>query len=239
MKAECQVTVTADGDITVYKSCPNQNHPHMIDLDLPSGTLWACCNVGANSPEKYGDYFAWGETTGYTSDTSDGRLFDWGSYKWMNEGQSHWQQINKYQVKDGMDDRCWYDSDGNFIGDGKGTLDLSDDAARANWGGQWVMPTYKDVLELLDYTTNEPKTVNDVNGWLFTSKTYGSSIFLPAAGHRLGSMLGAHAYGLYWSASVNPSNSDSALYFFFGSEGVHTDDAYRIYGLSVRPVLKK
>jgi hypothetical protein len=57
-----EVTVTAGGDITAYTSCPDGNHPHMIDLGLPSGTLWACCNVGANAPEEYGDYFAWGET---------------------------------------------------------------------------------------------------------------------------------------------------------------------------------
>ena len=46
----------------IFLICPDNNHPHMIDLGLPSGTKWACCNVGASSPEKAGGYYAWGET---------------------------------------------------------------------------------------------------------------------------------------------------------------------------------
>ena len=59
-----------------------------VDLGLPSGTLWATCNVGANSPEEYGDYFAWGETEPKDE-------YNWATYKWMNAGQSDWKQINK------------------------------------------------------------------------------------------------------------------------------------------------
>ena len=120
-----------------------------VDLDLPSGTLWANMNVGATSPEDYGLYFAWGETTGYTG----GHSFDWASYKWMNEGQSNWRQVNKYQIDDWETEGCWYDSDGNFIGDGKTVLDLEDDAAHANWGGDWRMPTIDEIKELIENTT--------------------------------------------------------------------------------------
>ena len=209
-----------------------------VDLGLPSGTKWANMNVGAEKPEDYGLFFAWGETTGYTSDTSDGRLFDWASYKWMNTGQSSWTQVNKYQVADGQTSACWYDSNGNFIGDGKSTLELADDAARANWGGQWVMPTYEEMRELLDNTTNEWTTVNGINGRKFTSKVNGNSIFLPAAGYRDGSSLsGQTQYGLYWSSSVGPSLS-TARAASASAGGAGTGSDYRNVGFSVRPVLR-
>lgn len=211
-----------------------------VDLGLPSGTKWANMNVGAEKPEDYGLFFAWGETTGYGSDTPDGRLFGWASYKWMNEGQSSWQQVNKYQVADGQTSGCWYDGDGNFIGDGKPTLDLADDAARANWGGQWVMPTYEDMRELLDNTTSEWTTINGINGRKFTSKTNGNSIFLPAAGYRGGSSLRDQASdGYYWSSSVYPSDSNGARSLDFDSGGANTYDYHgRFFGFSVRPVLR-
>lgn len=211
-----------------------------VDLGLPRGTKWANMNVGAEKPEDYGLFFAWGETTGYGSDTTDGRQFDWASYKWMNEGQSSWQQVNKYQVADGKTSGCWYDGDGNFIGDGKPTLDLADDAARANWGGQWVMPTYEDMRELFDNTTNEWTSENGVNGCRFTSKINGNSIFLPAAGCRDGSSLrNQTSNGYYWSSSVYPSDSRSARYLYFLSGGASTSDGNgRDGGQSVRPVLR-
>ena len=55
------------------QSCPDNNHPHMIDLGLPSGTKWACCNVGTSTPEGYGGYYAWGET-------EEKEVYDWESY---------------------------------------------------------------------------------------------------------------------------------------------------------------
>ena len=157
----------------------------------------------------------------------------------MNTGQSSWTQVNKYQVADGQTSACWYDSNGNFIGDGKSTLELADDAARANWGGQWVMPTYEEMRELLDNTTNEWTTVNGINGRKFTSKTNGNSIFLPAAGYRSGSSLGYRTqYGFYWSSSVYPSYSYGARYLSFLSGNAITNNYYRYYGFSVRPVLR-
>ncbi len=210
-----------------------------VDLGLPSGTKWANMNVGAERPEDYGLFFAWGETTGYTSDTSDGHLFDWTTYKWMNEGQSDWLQINKYQVEDGYTDACWYDSNGNFIGDGKNDLDISDDAARANWGGQWVMPTYEDMWELFDNTIINWTTENGVYGCRFTSNVNDNFIFLPAAGiHDGGSLYDLSAGGYYWSASVCPSDSCGALLLYFESGSTYPDIIYRYVGLSVRPVLR-
>ena len=98
--------------------------------------------MGANRPEEYGGYYAWGET-------EEKEYYDWSTYKWMNEGQSSWTQINKYTFADGQTSACWY-SDGTFIGDGKTTLDLEDDVAHVKWGGNWRMPTREEIQELID-----------------------------------------------------------------------------------------
>ena len=211
-----------------------------VDLGLPSGTKWANMNVGATAQNEYGLFFAWGETRGYSSaDTSDGRSFDWASYKWMAEGKSSWMNITKYQIADNETEADWYDTNYRFIGDGKATLDLEDDAARANWGGDWRMPTYDEIKELVDNTTSEWTTLKGVQGRKFTSKTNGNSIFLPAAGYRGGSSLVYQSsYGVYWSSSVGPSRSGYARYLDFSSGHAGTSDDGRVYGFSVRPVLR-
>jgi hypothetical protein len=95
-----------------------------VDLGLPSGTLWATCNIGANSPEEYGYYFAWGETEGY----NDGKTtFDWSTYKWCN---GSYDSLTKYKYSS---------SYGTY--DYKTELDLDDDAAYVNWGAEWCMPS--------------------------------------------------------------------------------------------------
>lgn len=208
-----------------------------VDLGLPSGTKWANMNVGAEAPEDYGLYFAWGETVGYGSDTSDGRSFDWASYKWMNEGKSDGSQINKYQIQDGQTSACWYqlNEDYEFIGDGKAVLNPEDDAAHANWGGDWRMPTYEDFQELLANTTSEWITVGTVTGRRFVSKTNGNSIFLPAAGYRSFSSLDSQStFGYYWSSNL--SYSTLARLLGFHPEAVFTDGDGRYNGHCVRPV---
>lgn len=204
-------------------SCPDSNHPHMIDLGLPSGTKWACCNVGASKPEGYGLYFAWGETKGYTGDISDGRLFDWASYKWCNGSST---TLTKYCTK----------SDYGTV-DNKTVLDAEDDAAHVNWGGSWRMPTRADSKELFDNTTNEMTTQNGVNGQLFTSKVNGNSIFLPAAGVRWGSYIDRiGSSGLYWSSSLNERYPFCAYYLNFYLGNVSVDYGDHEIGYPVRPV---
>ena len=210
-----------------------------IDLGLPSGTLWANMNVGAERPEEGGLFFAWGEIMGYSSDFSEGRTFNWANYKWMSKGQSNGNYINKYQIDDNWEGGCWYDSNGLFVGDGKANLDLADDAAHVNWGGKWVMPTYEELCELLDNTTNEWTTLNGVSGRKFTSKTNGNSIFMPAAG-LLKDKIHYKVYGHYWTASVYSSSS------IFGWELMFTGDILskkmytnRFEGQNVRPVIRK
>lgn len=213
-----------------------------VDLGLPSGTLWANMNVGATSVQDNGLYFAWGEIVGYTSDTSDGRLFDWANYKWMTEGQSDWKYINKYQSADGTTDACWYQYnwdalDYEFIGDGQTELQLEDDAAHVYWGGDWRMPTRDEIKELIENTTYEWITVGTVSGGKFTSNINGQSIFLPAAGYRwVGELDGAGSVGFYWSSSLAANGPYLACSLYFNSGGASWDYGDRIGGHTVRPV---
>ena len=204
--------------------CPDGNHPHMIDLGLPSGTKWACCNVGATKPEEYGDYFAWGETKGYKSGKRD---FSWSTYKWCN-GASNTQ--TKY---------C-NDSDygNNGFTDNKTELDLEDDAAYVNWGSNWRMPSKGQQDELRSQCTWIWTQLNGVNGYRVTSKTNGNSIFLPAAGYRYGASLSyAGSGGDCWSRTLSTDSPDGAYGLSFNSGFVDWYYSYgRSFGFSVRPV---
>jgi formylglycine-generating enzyme required for sulfatase activity len=197
-----------------------------VDLGLPSGTKWANMNVGASKPEDYGLYFAWGETVGYSSDTGDGRSFDWASYKWCN---GTYDTQTKY---------CTTSDYGTV--DNKTSLDLEDDAAYVNWGDKWRMPTIAEIQELLDNTTSEWTAQNGVYGRKFTSKSNGNYVFLPAAGYRNGSGLYYQStYGGYWSASLNESNPYYALRLYFYSEDQYASNgSRRNSGFTVRPVLR-
>ena len=216
---------------------PDANGYEYVDLGLSSGLFWATCNVGADSPEDYGDYFAWGET-----EPKD--YYDWDSYKWMTDGMSDWEGVNKYTIADNQTSGVWYDSNGKFIGDNKTILELYDDAANANWGGDWRMPTKAEQDELRTECTWTWTIKNGVNGYKVTSKTNGNSIFLPAAGRRHDSVLnGAGSYGGYWSSSLNTNGSSDAYYLYFDSDYVDWYDYYRYdygrdRGLSVRPVMR-
>lgn len=206
-----------------------------VDLGLDSGTCWANMNVGAKKPEDYGLYFAWGETIGYTS--SDSHSFDFAHYKWCN-GTS--KSLTKY---------CTDRADG--IVDNKTTLDLEDDAARANWGGEWIMPTRSMMEELLEYTTSEWITVNDISGYKLTSKINGNSIFLPAAGvgGEKGGIGDRNYRGWYLSSSMHIgrtpgryghdyySNGNASL-LHFAKNFIRCGGGGRQTGGSVRPVLK-
>ena len=213
-----------------------------VDLGLPSGTKWATHNVGARSPEEYGDYFAWGET----KPKSD---YSWSTYKWIYAGGTEWTDINKYTFADGQTNGCWYNSNGEFIGDNLTELLPEDDAATANWGSGWQMPSQAQCEELYNsnYTTIEWTTLNDVNGWKITSKRNGNSIFLPAAGvnHGESYLLGYNNTCVCLSRVLFKNRSDAAyaLYNYHQDyedlDYVMVDMGYRSDGLSVRPVRKQ
>ena len=188
-----------------------------VDLGLPSGTLWATCNVGANSPEEYGDYFAWGETT-------PKEVYNWNTYKWC-EGAS--DQLTKY---------C-YDSNFGYNGftDDKTELDLEDDAAYVNRGSDWRMPSKEQIEELINKCTWTWTTLNGVKGRKVTGPN-GNSIFLPAAGYRVGiSLDNAGSWGNYWSRSLDSDDPICAYKLYFGSDDVDWFRS-RCFGESVRAV---
>lgn len=201
----------------------NNNIYPYVDLGLPSGTLWATFNIGANSPEDYGDYFAWGETMGYNEGKDD---FSWNTYKWGRETSSGYVSVTKYNTisKDGMVDN-------------KTILELADDAAYVNWGDEWRMPSIEQIGELFNSsnTTMEWTTLHGVYGRKVTSKFNGNYIFLPAAGYRYGSSLfDAGSVGSYWSRTLNASCH--AQHRSFDSEHIGGGASPRSWGLSVRPV---
>ena len=185
-------------------------------VDLGLSVKWATMNVGATSPEEYGDYFAWGET-----EPKD--YYHWSTYKWCN---GSYNNLTKYCI----------DSDFGTV-DNKTVLDLADDAAHINWGGAWRMPTVEEQQELLNNCTWTWTTQNGVNGYLVTSKKNGNSFFLPAAGFRYYSELYSMGSNGYWSSSLGTDYSGNAYDLGFASDDVDWDDNFRSYGQSVRPVL--
>lgn len=130
-----------------YGGCPDGNHPHMVDLGLPSGTLWACCNLGAETPAEGGVKLSWGQTHLVQKNTSG-----WAEYEFMDKDSNSEWGINKYQIADEQYKGCWYSADSTFVGDGHSRLLMSDDPARVNWGGDWRLPTKEECDELNNYT---------------------------------------------------------------------------------------
>ena len=195
----------------------SENGYEYVDLGL--SVKWATCNVGATKPEEYGDYFAWGET-------QPKDYYDWSTYKWCN---GSYNTLTKYN-----------NSSSYGTVDNKTTLDLSDDAARANWGGSWRMPTKAEQDELREQCTWTWTTQNGVNGYKVTSKKSGytnKSIFLPAAGYRYDSSLSnAGSRGCYWSSSLLTGDPYDAYDLGFFSGYVGWGNGNRYVGFTVRPV---
>ena len=177
-------------------------------VDLGLSVKWATTNIGATTPEGYGSYFAWGETSTksvYTEENS----------------RTYGKSVSQLQSS-------------GIINPG-GILTPSYDAARANWGGTWRMPTKAEFDELLNKCTWTWTSQGGKNGYRVTGSN-GKSIFLPAAGYRCGSSLYlAGEGGDYWSSSVF-DGTDRAYYLYFNSGSHRSGWSYRYYGRSVRPV---
>ena len=208
--------VDGDGHIssvdvtTIYNILLGNDQPaehEWVDLGLPSGTLWATTNVGADSPEGYGDNFAWGETT-----PKD--VYNWSTYQWC---MGSYNTFTKY---------CNISGYGyNGFTDGKIELDLEDDAAYVNWSPDWRMPSQEQIQELYNNCFSEWTTLNGVNGRLFTGPN-GASMFMPAAG----------SFGNYWSRTLLSSDPYYAYILYFYSGSVFRDYSDRYVGQSVRAV---
>ena len=194
----------------------NPDTHEWVDLGLPSGTLWATMNVGANSPEDYGDYFAWGET-------EPKEVYNWETYKW-GDGSS--RELTKY---------CTKSSYGTV--DGKTELDPEDDAAQVNWGPSWRMPTLEQLDELCNYCTWHWTQTNGVNGYQLIGPN-GNAIFLPAADCRHDDYPDAEGLFVnYWSRTLDPGTNVFGRVLSSIAEDVW--DVYyglRDYGYSVRAV---
>lgn len=197
------------------ESNDSYNGHEYVDLGLPSGTLWATCNVGASKPEDYGDYYAWGEVQ--TKST-----YDWATYKYAKGSDS---TITKY---------CFASYLGyNGYIDKLRILQDTDDAATVNWGSGWYTPTFQQWTELLENTTNQWVSQDGVTGMLFTARR-GKTLFLPASGYYSDDVYYMGGYGFYWSKSLSSSTGASGLYFI--SSDCHIGGGFRCGGHSVRPV---
>ena len=204
--------IVENGVFTKYTKLQFSEHDY-VDLGLTSGTLWATCNIGASSPEKYGDYFAWGETEAKST-------YNWSTYKLCNGSF----KMTKYCTDSSYGD--------NGFKDNKKELDLDDDAAYVNWGPGWRMPSQEQMEELSRECT-----------WTWTTNGYvvkgpnNNTIFLPAAGYRSdGSLYYDGSYGFYWSRMLYESKPNTARHLYFGSSFTNMTFLNRRSGQVVRPV---
>ena len=184
-------------------------------IDLGLSVNWANANLGATSPEDYGDYYSWGETNPKEN-------YDWSTYKFGYDPV--YSSCFKYNV----DDR-------------KKVLDKDDDAAHVKLGGKWRMPTLKECQEFAENCSSRWTSQNGVYGRLFTSKTEGTSIFIPASGFRSGVYLrndGRHGYVRFWTSSL--ASGSSAWYFHVWEDNaVYFDNGNRSQGMPIRAVCSR
>ncbi len=188
-----------------------------VDLGLPSCTLWATCNIGANVPEEFGNYFSWGETM-----PKD--VYNWSTYKYCEGSRTTMTKYCNNSYYGSVDDKT--------------QLELSDDAACINWGGTWRMPTLTEMNELINNCIWTWISQNNVNGYKITGSN-GNSIFLPAVGYCGDAAPGGYVNGgYYWSSSLKTANPWSAGILYFYDTFYRTDTYYRYHGLTIRPVTK-
>ncbi len=233
MKATWKVMVSMLLAMTVVMGCKKPAEPEsggdnndptifdeFVDLGLPSGTLWATRNVGADNPEDCGDYFAWGET-------APKELYDWKSYRYGN-CIDNWFAIIKYCTNSdwGLD---------GFV-DSLTVLEPADDAAVASWGDDWRMPTKEEWEELYQNTSYTWTTQNGVDGRLLTGPN-GNTIFLPATGFRLDGELICLGLGIYWSNTLHSHFPERGWSYHFDFESCHVCGTYeRSRGQCIRAV---
>ena len=188
-------------------------------VDLGLSVKWASCNLGALEPEEYGNYYAWGET----EPKSD---YSWNTYKWCN-GNSY--SLTKYNTSENY---------GKTV-DNKTQLELEDDAAHVKLGGSWRIPTYEELLELVNNCKLEHYLLNDVPGLKITSKVNENYIFLPCTRERGWSMSYTFPFGCYWVSTLAPSPDEARDFEFDYMKSIWLrETSARCYGYTVRPVTK-
>ena len=214
-----------------YDLCPDNNHPHMIDLGLPSGLKWACCNVGATEPFEKGGYFAWGETEGHKL------VYDTESYSY-----------------------CYLDNIENilrFIFIGYDISGTQYDAAHVKWGGGWRMPTKAECDELANYYKGVyylvwhglPETENKPDQGRYFVGPNGKKLYFPHAAEQTGEWVekpwsgnGYFGYSSCWTSTHDSPNDpyyqpgQSSYVFYSSTWGCGTGERWRVYGSTIRPV---
>lgn len=197
--------------------CPDSHHPHAIDLGLPSGTKWACCNVGATTPEGYGGYYAWAETS---------------------EKSVYLPITYQYCTGVDTDGDGWYDKNISFQNIGTDIAGTSYDVAHVRMGGPWRIPSIVQQQELKNYCSRTWTQQNGVYGILVKGKN-GGQLFLPAAGYRYDSDLyRAGSVGDYWSSSLSPyyGPGNACDLYFNSGDWDWVEAEFRFIGLPVRAV---
>jgi formylglycine-generating enzyme required for sulfatase activity len=207
--------------LVLHDIVPVQPEPDYVDLGL--SVKWARCNIGATTETDAGLYFQWGDTHGYTAEqVGVDKIFNWNHYIFGPD-----DPFTKYNAEDGLT-----------------ALELEDDAAYANMGEDWRVPTKEQFEELKQlpntWVTNYKGT--DASGFLFTAEN-GNTLFFPAAGMASDNMIYAISfYGLYWSA--NCDGSTESWYaginfgFGFGEQKTHINKNPRFSGYPIRGVRK-
>lgn len=234
-------------------------------VDLGAAGIWAKCNVGATSPEEYGTYFSWGNTTGGVTMVGNTKISAEQFVNAINAAmgteltpdnfeealQEMGMSIDMFTayISNYSFDPTTYaeTAGGTFTGS---ILDAAHDAATANMGGTvevngviktWRMPTVDEIQTLIANTTKEPYTVNGVSGMKFTSTTTNytdKSIFIPFAGNCSGSLLGLEGLnGGVWSSSVDEGGSSYARYLSVNSGGAYSVSYDRFSAMPVRGVV--
>ena len=213
-------TVPTTGNHSNWSTSRDKSGFEYIDLGLPSGLLWAKCNLGGSSEEEYGDFYAWGETSGY--DGLD-RVFDWTTYKWCSGTSS---SLTKYNSSDGLTQ-----------------LELEDDAAYVNWGSPWRTPTRLEWKELNDNTTKSNETINGIKGRRLTSKKNSNSIFLPFGGYFNESAYiecngsESNVNADYWTSSLSSVKTKSYIVYAPDNGDIRYNLTWERYvARSIRPV---
>ena len=200
-----------DRNITLY-AIWSETPGYAVDLGL--SVKWATCNVGAASPQEFGDFFAWGEI-------SPKNTYTWDNYKWGSE-----YNLTKY---------CYHSQWGRV--DNIGILESIDDVAIVEWGNDWRMPTDAEMQELINNCNWTWTTIGGINGYEVTSKSNGNSIFLPAAGYyNQSSNTKSGSAGNYWSVNLGGYNPHGANYMSFTPSSMSMSEHSRHLGCSVRPV---
>ena len=209
----------ARSDLLTIMTLLPDDMPEFVDMGFESGTLWANRNLGAASSHDYGNYYAWGELTGYNEGKTG---FSWKNYKHC-KGTNN--SLTKYCTKANY-------GNNNFT-DGKEKLESSDDIVSQLYGKGFSIPSIEDWEEL----RNNCKWSKFDNGVLIKSKKNGNVIFLPKAGYRSGLVLyDTGVQGYYWTTSIDPKSPDDAWYLLIDKSSGTLNDYYRSQGRSIRPV---